>query len=249
MSMSRNERRLLRRFPGAGYVRAPSLLPMLRPPGRGLQLTFVNGRPVWTLEPDGVLVDPQRARAAVASGKLEPLDPGLPLFGDDQAHAQSWVLRRPPEGEKPACASLQKRSAGYQEELTMDVREFLSGTHHKYDDVRNRDCFEVIDGACPSKYGGKLDLVFQSGNMLGLSAHNLRVLVRALGPESDDWRGTKVRLFAGQLEFNGEMKDSVLLEIVEEEAAEEPPKKKRTSASAASTAPLDDEIPFCPPTE
>ncbi len=259
--MSKSEMRRHQRFLDAGATRY--VLARLRPQGTSLGKTHVffpssgRGDTVWTIEPGGKHINSYRASAAVESGFLVAIDPGLPLFGDDQTHAQSFRIRSPAE-EDHARASLPKRRAGNHEETTMvNVRDYLAGVHIKFDDLKDGSRIEVIEDARPGKYG-KLDLIFQSGDMLGLNATNTRKLVKVRGLESDDWRGLKVELSQGQLEFNGEPTDSVILEVVEEGVEEEeatPPKKKRASAGAAAAPgphfekPIDDEIPFCPQTE
>jgi hypothetical protein len=93
--------------------------------------------------------------------------------------------------------------------MAMDMRRF-SGEHFiKVDDVRDGPLQEVIAGVKLGKYD-KPDLVFESGDLLSLNATNNKTLVRAYGPNSDDWIGKEVELFHGEIEYQGKMQEAVL---------------------------------------
>jgi len=192
----------------------------------------------FVLIPDKKYVRAQYALAAIKSGWLIPC--GGDLFGDPP-NAQTWTAKVFEEEELWARASLHDPQGTTKETTMVNVREYLAGVHIKFDDLRDGPRIEIIEDVRPGKYG-KLDLIFQSGDMLGLNATNMRKLVKARGLESDDWRGLKVELSQGQLEFNNEPTDSVILEIVEEDA--QPKKKQRASTSKPSDGPVDDSIPF-----
>ena len=93
----------------------------------------------------------------------------------------------------------------------MDMREF-SGDHFiKLDDVRDGPLHEVIAAVKLGKYD-KPDLVFESGDLLSLNATNNKALIRAYGRNSDDWIGKEIDLLQGEIPFNNEMKETVIVQ-------------------------------------
>jgi hypothetical protein len=73
------------------------------------------------------------------------------------------------------------------------MRKYSSGHFIKIDDVRGGPLNEVIDDAKIGKFD-KPDLIFESGDRLWLNATNNSVLVRAYGPNSDNWIGKEIEL-------------------------------------------------------
>jgi len=93
----------------------------------------------------------------------------------------------------------------------MDMRKF-SGDHFiKLDDVRDGPLHEVIAAVKLGKYD-KPDLVFESGDLLSLNATNNKALIRAYGRNSDDWIGKEIDLLQGEIPFNNEMKETVIVQ-------------------------------------
>jgi hypothetical protein len=117
----------------------------------------------------------------------------------------------------------------------MDMRKF-SGEHFiKVDDVRDGPLNQVIAAVKIGKYG-KPDLIFESGDLLSLNATNNSVLVRAYGPNSDDWIGKELELFHGEIEYQGKMQEAVLVRPIS------PPLKR--SAKTKPKVEYDDQIEF-----
>jgi hypothetical protein len=139
---------------------------------------------------------------------------------------------------------------------TMDMRDFKKPRFLKVADFQKGPQQMRIEGVLPGKYD-KPNLVFESGDKLGLSATNLDILAAAYGWESDSWIGHTVELFVGEGEFGGKPVDMVLLKPIPEaeaegaETAKEPAKKKapnkppqlRTGGGGGG---MDDEVPFAP---
>jgi hypothetical protein len=120
----------------------------------------------------------------------------------------------------------------------MDMRKYSGLTFIKVADVRNGPLQMQIAVIKEGKYG-KPDLVFESGEMLGLNSSNNRILMRAYGPNSDDWNGKKIELTLGQLPFEGKLQDAVIVKPIDapiSPSQKTPTPKKRND--------LDDEIPF-----
>ena len=113
----------------------------------------------------------------------------------------------------------------------MDMRQFKKPRLLKVDDVRSGPRQLRIAGVLQGKYE-KPDLVFESGDKLGLSATNIDILAEAYGWDSNMWIGHVVELSVGKGQFSGKEVDMVLLkpiskaEVEGAETAKEPAKKK-----------------------
>jgi hypothetical protein len=93
-------------------------------------------------------------------------------------------------GARHAGAQAKQR----RETKTMDMRTFKKPRFLKVEDFRNGSRQMRIAGVLQGKYE-KADLVFESGDKLGLSATNLDTLAAAYGWESDGWVGHAIELF------------------------------------------------------
>ena len=80
----------------------------------------------------------------------------------------------------------------------MDMRKYSGETFIKVDDVRNGPVRVQIAVVKEGKYD-KANLVFESGEVLGLNSTNNRTLIRAYGPNSDDWIGKEIELYLGEI--------------------------------------------------
>ena len=69
-----------------------------------------------------------------------------------------------------------------------------------------------------------------------VNATNNSVLVRAYGPNSDDWIGKELELFHGEIEYQGKMQEAVLVRPIS------PPLKR--SAKTKPKVEYDDQIEF-----
>jgi hypothetical protein len=125
----------------------------------------------------------------------------------------------------------------------MDMRKY-SGEHFvKVDDVKDGP----IEGQIAVVKEGNWDkpnVVLESGDVLSLNATNIKTLTRAYGTESDYWIGKMIRLFLGEIEYQGSPREAVLVEAISPpikpvNAAKAPDQKKPPSFDEMS-----DEIPF-----
>jgi hypothetical protein len=117
----------------------------------------------------------------------------------------------------------------------MDMRKFSSGRFYRLEDVRDGPVTEAIAAVKMGKYD-KPDLVFESGSMLSLNATNNAALVRAYGPNSDDWIEKEIELFQGEIEYQGKAQDAVLVRHVS-------PPLKPANRTKPKVPDFDDEIP------
>jgi hypothetical protein len=141
----------------------------------------------------------------------------------------------------------------------MDMRKFAGESFIKLDDVRDGPLQEIVAAVKDGKFD-KPNLVFESGAALSINATNNRILIRSFGPNSDDWIGKEIELFAGTVEFQGRPLDAVLVRPISPplKAAErtklsefggdlgEKPAKRKAAPTKKSggAADFSDEIPY-----
>ena len=77
---------------------------------------------------------------------------------------------------------------------------------------------------------------------MSLNVTNCQTLIRSFGAESNDWIDKEIELYLGEVEFEGEMKQTILVRVisaeVEHKKAVTPPPKKKKGGD------MDEEIPF-----
>jgi hypothetical protein len=115
------------------------------------------------------------------------------------------------------------------------MRKFNGESFLKVSDVRDEPLRETIANVKVGKFD-KPNLVFETGELLSLNATNNHTLIRAYGPNSDDWTGKEVELYAGEIEFEKKPVDAILVRPIS------PP-----LAASKQTKPhnkMDDEIPY-----
>jgi hypothetical protein len=125
----------------------------------------------------------------------------------------------------------------------MDMRKFSGKNFVKVNDVRPGPIKGKVTGVSEGKFG-KPDLILESGDILSVNATNNKILMRAYGPNSDDWIGKEVELFLGEIKYQGEMQEAVLVRpILPQVKAKEQTKLKQATGDGK---PFDDssEIQF-----
>ena len=127
----------------------------------------------------------------------------------------------------------------------VDARKYLGIIFVKLEELdaggRRRS---EIDRTEEGKYG-KLNLVFTDHTAVGLSATNLRGVVKEFGPDTEKWSGRVVELSAGELEFQDKMQPAILVTPVPLTPEERAAATANLSKPAASGDDMgDDSIPF-----
>jgi hypothetical protein len=107
----------------------------------------------------------------------------------------------------------------------MDMRKYSGSAFRKVGDVRAGSLRVVITGIAEGKYG-RPDLEFDDGTKLSLNATNNRTLVSAYGGESDDWINKEIELSLGEVEYNGEMQETIIVTPVSPPIEKKPPAPK-----------------------
>ena len=83
----------------------------------------------------------------------------------------------------------------------------------------------MIVDVTEGKYG-RPDLEFDDGTKLSLNATNNRTLVTAYGGKSDDWLNKEIELSIGEVEYQGELQESIVIKPIS------PPIEKKPTAEA-----------------
>jgi hypothetical protein len=111
--------------------------------------------------------------------------------------------------------------------MSYDLRDYSGEYFIKPDDVREKPLRRRIANVRKGNYE-KLELVFDSGEVLSLNATNTRALSRVYGGSSDQLIGKVVELRLGQLRYQGADHDAVVVKPI---TSPEPP-------------PFDDDVPY-----
>jgi hypothetical protein len=148
--------------------------------------------------------------------------------------------RRPAQVARKTSAHARR-----QEKIIMDMRRYSGTPFIKPGDVNAGPLRVVIVGVTEGKYG-RPDLEFDDGSKLSVNATNNRTLVIAYGFESDDWINKEIELSLGEVEYNGEMQETVMVKPISPpvERKPPPPKPKGGSGAPGKRGDMDDEVPF-----
>jgi hypothetical protein len=120
----------------------------------------------------------------------------------------------------------------------MDMRKFSGEQFMKVDDVRDGPLQVQIAVVKEGKFD-KSNVIFESGEFLSVNATTTRILVRAYGPNSDDWIGKEIELTLGTVEFQKKPQDAVIIKPISPPIA-----ITKKAAAAAKFDDFDDEIPL-----
>jgi hypothetical protein len=127
-----------------------------------------------------------------------------------------------------------RKTTRRQRRSKMDMTKYSGPAFLKVNDVRDGPLQRQIAVVNEGKYE-KPDAVFETGETLSLNATNVKTLIRAYGPKSEEWTGKQIELTLGTVKFNGEPQDAVIVKPVSPPIA---------TAKAAKSSEMDDEIPF-----
>ena len=129
----------------------------------------------------------------------------------------------------------------------MDMRKYSGAIFIKVADVSEGPLQLQIAVVKVGKYD-KPDVVFESGEILTLNGTNNRTLMRAYGPNSDDWKGKKIELTLGELPFEGKFRDAVIVKPIDapiNPSQKTPvPQETPSKGTPKKRDDMDDEIPF-----
>lgn len=123
----------------------------------------------------------------------------------------------------------------------MDMSKYSGESFIKFEDVANSTRTEEILEVREGNYGRPV-LEFASGDSFSLNTTNNRTLCKFYGEDSRDWIGSTIELYAGQTDFKGEKRDSVLVRPI---TPAKPFKERHVpEPEDKPTIQLADDIPF-----
>ncbi len=123
----------------------------------------------------------------------------------------------------------------------MDARKFAGENYLKLADIPNGQGLEFeIAVIKENEKFGKLDLVSETGDHLGLNATNTRILMKNYGPDTDRWVGQTIELTRGIIQYQGKDQAAILIKPVSPpiDTGEKVKAKKKLKDE------LDDQVPF-----
>ena len=121
--------------------------------------------------------------------------------------------------------------------MTYDLKNYTGEHFLKPDDVRDGPLQQRIAKLREGKFG-KLEAIFESGDILSINATNMNVLVRAYGENSDNLIGKDIECFLGKIKYAGADNDAVLVRPVT------PPTRKAKPSEPEQKPDFNDDIPF-----
>jgi hypothetical protein len=92
----------------------------------------------------------------------------------------------------------------------MDMRQFTGSSFITVESLRYGPREDKIVSVEPGKYD-KPVVTFEGGDKLSLNRTNVATLIKAYGPNDDDWIGCTVETYVGDVKYNGAIQDGVLV--------------------------------------
>ena len=128
-------------------------------------------------------------------------------------------------------------------ERNLGMTRYAGDLYLRVEDIRERGPKQVKIESVEDGQFGKPVAALSDGASLTLNQTNVRILIRAYGPESRDWIGREIELYIGPTTYQGRLQDSILIKSIS------PPiplseRKRLKPPEPALTSPIDDDIPF-----
>jgi hypothetical protein len=126
-------------------------------------------------------------------------------------------------------------------ETTMDMRMFAGSSFITVERLRDGPREETINAIGPGKYERPV-ATFESGDKLSLNITNTNTLIKAYGPNDQDWIDCVIELAIGDVKYNGGIQEGVVVKPIT------PPKPPAAQTPVPKPPPpkpdMNDEIPF-----
>jgi hypothetical protein len=162
---------------------------------------------------------------------LRAIDVREPSFDRHLTHRRRSVRQVPKPQQAPQGAS------------PMDMRQFKKPRFLKVEDIRDRPRQDRIAGVVMGQFK-KADLIFESGDKLGLSATNSEILSSAYSFESEEWVGHLIELYVGKGQFEGDDVDMILVRPISKAENGGQALEPVRETPSKSADPMDKEIEF-----
>jgi hypothetical protein len=92
----------------------------------------------------------------------------------------------------------------------LDMRKYSGKSYLKVEDVRTGPLQRRIAAVSIGQFD-KPELVFETGDILSLNTTNTKTLIRAYGSDGSAWIGHVVELYLGEIEYQGNAKEAILI--------------------------------------
>jgi hypothetical protein len=117
----------------------------------------------------------------------------------------------------------------------MDMRQFAGSSFITIETLRDGPRAEKIVSVEPGRYDQPV-VTFESGDKFSLNKTNVNTLIKAYGPNAQDWIDC-TELYVGDVKYNGGIQESVLVRPS--------PPKPVEARTPVPKQDMDDGIPFC----
>ncbi len=136
------------------------------------------------------------------------------LPSEAAAAPQSSSPRERQDAPSPWPARSETSAPEHQEITKMDMSKFSGDAYLKVEDIRVSGPVRVAIETITEGTFDKPVANLSDGSALQLNISNTRTLVRTWGKNSEDWLGREIELAIGQVEFKGELTDSIVVSPV-----------------------------------
>jgi hypothetical protein len=116
----------------------------------------------------------------------------------------------------------------------MDMSKYSGNVFLKVEDIKASGPIQVTITCVSEGRFGRPDLAFNDGTKLSLNGTNNGALLRAYGKESGDWIDKLIELRVGDLKYDGELREGILVK----------PLSPLIEKKALPPSQFGDEIPF-----
>ena len=107
----------------------------------------------------------------------------------------------------------------------MNINNEFPSKYLKAGDLNGKSVKVIVDRITKEKMGEDNKLViYFTGKEKGmvLNKSNAQMIAAVYSPETDGWVGKEIRLYAGKVNFNGQMVDSLKVEVIPPQHNDDP---------------------------
>jgi hypothetical protein len=131
--------------------------------------------------------------------------------------------------------------------MKMDMSQYASIKSLKFSDLKESGPFRaaIVEVGVTEKFA-KPELTLDDGSILSCNTTNTNKLIRTYGTESNDWLGKEIEIDIGEIDYQGQPQEAVLVKPISPppttKAAVKVPAKPRKHGGTGGD--LDEEIGF-----
>jgi hypothetical protein len=127
----------------------------------------------------------------------------------------------------------------------MDMSQYAGGKYLKVADLKESGPLRatIVEVGISEKYA-KPELTLNDGSILSCNATNTLRLIRAYGAESDDWIGKEIELDIGEVDYQGQPQEAILVDPISPPLQTKAAVKAQPQKRGRTRDDLDEEIGF-----